>query len=190
MSEKPVIEIVEDDLPPLEEGGIEEGDEAAEPLYTFEQSLEDVTVKVPIKEKPNKKQVKVTFTPTTLKIVLAGQEIKSGNLTKRIHAGESTWYFEGKNFLVIELAKVKRDEWWDCVFEGDEKIDTSQLKPEDSKLGDLDGEARATVEKMMYDNAQKQKGLPTSEEQSQQDMMAMLMAQNPDLDLSQAQFNK
>ncbi len=39
--------------------------------------------------------------------------------------------------------------WWDCVIEGDPKIDTSKIKPEDSKLSDLEPDVRGTVEKMM-----------------------------------------
>jgi hypothetical protein len=41
--------------------------------------------------------------------------------------------------------------WWSTVIEGDLKIDTQKVEPETSKLSDLDGDTRATVEKMMFD---------------------------------------
>lgn len=98
---------------------------------------------------------------------------------RKVIGDECFWQLEDKKDIVVYLPKHNGMEWWTCVIEGHPEIDVQKIEPENSKMTDLDPETRSTVEKMMYDQRQKQMGLPTSEEKQNQSMLQKLMEQNP-----------
>lgn len=138
--------------------------------YYWTQTLEEVTVTIPLPPNTTAKMIDVSIKGTEFKLNIKGkasEPLLEGKWQKKVNAGECFWNIERdgeKSILSLTLEKTEGKNWWTCIFEGDIEIDTQKVEPENSKLSDLDGETRSTVEKMMYDQAQKQKGLPTSEE--------------------------
>jgi CS domain len=120
-------------------------------------------------------------------ITLQRADMHQGELPHPIRVDDSTWTLStsstGKD-VEIHLDKVNQMEWWPHVVTSAPKIDTSKIQPENSNLGDLDGETRGMVEKMMFDQRQKEMGKPTSDEQKKLDILEQFKSQHPEMDFS------
>lgn len=161
--------------------------------YSFTQTLQDLTLNVFIPNGVKGKDLIVDFTNHSLKVQIKGQPaIIDGQLPEKIKTEETVWTIDtvdGRRVAQITFEKIDKMKWWECAIVGDQKINTKKIEPENSKLSDLDGETRQTVEKMMFDQQQKQKGLPTSEEMEKQQKLKAFMDAHPEMDFSKAKFS-
>jgi hypothetical protein len=181
---------------PVETKEKEEDDNSPPPVgnggrtdkYIWTQTLKEVTVSIALPGATGRSVI-VDYTQNTLKVGLKGQPpVLDGQLVGKIHVDSSTWTLED-GVINLELSKVDKMNWWAGVLVGDPTINTRKIVPENSKLDDLDRDTRSTVEKMMFDQRQKQRGLPSSDELQKQEAIKKFMAMHPEMDFSQAKIN-
>lgn len=181
----------EDKLPaPVGNGGTTD-------KYTWTQTLSEVNVSIPLPASiTTAKQLSVTIEPNELRAATKDGSVVfvSGTPDEKIASDDATWTLEsekdGRRVLQLYLPKLNKMSWWKCVVAGDPAINTKKIVPENSKLEDLDGDTRSTVEKMMFDQRQKQMGKPSSDEMQKQAALKRFMDMHPEMDFSQAKVRQ
>ncbi|XP_050387790.1 protein BOBBER 1 [Argentina anserina] len=155
--------------------------------YSWTQSLQEVNIIIPVPAGTKSRDIVYEAKKNRLKFGLKGQPlIIDGELFQSIKPDDCLWSIEDQTAVSILLTKHNQLEWWKALLKGDPEIDTQKVEPEPSKLSDLDSETRQTVEKMMFDQRQKQMGLPTSEEMQKQEILKKFMSEHPEMDFSKA----
>ncbi|CBF81029.1 NUDC_EMENI NUCLEAR MOVEMENT PROTEIN NUDC [Aspergillus nidulans FGSC A4] len=173
----------------------EEAEQATLP-YKWTQTIRDVDVTIPVSANLKGRDLDVVLKKDSIKVKVKGENGEvfiDGQFPHPIKPSESSWTLEttskppGKE-VSIHLDKVNQMEWWAHVVTTAPKIDVSKITPENSSLSDLDGETRAMVEKMMYDQRQKEMGAPTSDEQRKMDILKKFQKEHPEMDFSNAKI--
>ncbi|KAI9807919.1 MAG: hypothetical protein M1825_005225 [Sarcosagium campestre] len=172
-----------------------EAAEQAKLPYKWTQTISDVDVTIPVPATLKGRDLVVKITKNSISAGIKNAEpIISGEFPHSILPDESTWTLEtlpsstNLKEIAIHLDKANKMQWWAHVVTSAPTIDTTKITPENSKLGDLDGDTRQVVEKMMWDQRQKEQGLPTSDEQKKADMLKKFQAQHPEMDFSNAKI--
>ena len=174
-------------IAPVENGAVHDH-------YRWTQSLQDLNVYIPVPAGTKAKHLVIDIKKKSLLTKVQGKDaVLDGELFAAVKLEDCFWSIEddattGGRLVSITLTKVNQMEWWKHVTTDQPEINTQKVEPENSKLSDLDGETRQTVEKMMYDQRQKAAGLPTADEQSKQDMLKKFMESHPEMDFSKAKI--
>lgn len=169
--------------PPLGNGGTTD-------KYTWTQTLSTLEVFVHVPPGVKAKEIVCDIGGDTLKLGVKGAPlILNGKMHSKVKPDDCMWTLIDNKTVQITLEKFDNMKWWNCLMEGDPGIDTKKIVPENSKLSDLDGETRMTVEKMMYDQRQKSLGKPTSDQEKQHELLEKFKAVHPEMDFSKAKIN-
>ncbi|KAI2620452.1 nuclear movement protein [Hypoxylon sp. NC1633] len=171
-----------------------EAQEQAALPYKWTQTIADLDITLTVPGNLKGRDLIVQIQRQKIKAGVKGQDpIIDGDLPHAVSTEDSTWTLtsspDGTKAVEIHLDKANKMEWWAHVVTTAPTIDVTKIQPENSKLSDLDGETRGMVEKMMYDQRQKERGLPTSEDQKKADILKKFQEQHPEMDFSNAKIN-
>ena len=113
-----------------------------------------------------------------LSIAFKGKEpFIQGELGEKIKVDDSFWSIEDRKYLMLNLQKAY-EAIWKCVIVGDKEIDPKTVD-NSKKIEEFDLETQGHLQKVLYEQERKKRGLPTTEEEEQQKLMEKVMkAQN------------
>ena len=139
--------------------------------YRWSQAVRDLTVEFDLKNKTKGKELEVIIKPTYIKVYHKTDKeiLAEGELYDRIRVDDSTWNIDNGKNLVLFLEKYEEN-IWKTIIKGDEEIDTSNVD-NSKKIDEFDEETQGALRKVMYEQNRKQRGLPTTEEEKQNEFL-------------------
>ena len=139
--------------------------------YKWDQTVFEVSVQIDLPRKMKGKELNVTLTRDHFKAVekANGNVIVEGEFFESVKRDESTWTIDDGTKLMLDLVKAD-DNIWKTIFKGDAEIDTSKVD-NSKKMSDFDEETQGGLRKVLYEQNRKQRGLPTTEEEQQNELL-------------------
>lgn len=129
--------------------------------FSWTQDIFSVTLTTQVPEGTTVKRLKISLKPKHFTIHLLESDNKTwqlhlgGETENEFDVGESSWELEDRRIVNVHFQK-KAGYWWECVFQGDPKIDINKIPPPQTNISELTPEMQNTVEKMLLEQAAKQ----------------------------------
>ena len=156
--------VVSEERPGLDTGDTYNG--GVTDSYRWSQTLNelDVQVDLPVNIKP--KDVIVNITNTHLRVSVNTADLQTlilteGDLPYKVLTDSSIWMV-ASGVIHVSLEKAK-ERMWGCVFEGEKEIDLTKVDAA-KDICDLDPDSQAAVNRVIFDQHQKNQGKPQSSE--------------------------
>mmetsp|Transcript_7689 Transcript_7689/g.18769 ORF Transcript_7689/g.18769 Transcript_7689/m.18769 type:complete len:157 (-) Transcript_7689:221-691(-) len=150
------------------------------------QSIDEVELFIKIPDGADASKAFVHSRPDTLKVGFGDNTIINGTLFERVKSGETCWSIEDGNTLHITLSKLQQDSWWKRVIDTDPSINPKKCVPAESRLSELEPSMQTEVEKMLWKQRMKAKGMPTEEEIKKKKILEEFSKRHPEFDISKA----
>jgi hypothetical protein len=142
--------------------------------YNWSQGVFDVTMQVPLPEGTKANQMDVKIKTKELSIGFKGKEpFIKGELCEKVKVEDSFWSIEDRKFLVINFQKAY-EAIWKCVILGDKEIDPKTVD-NSKRIEEFDMETQGHLQKVLYEQERKKRGLLTTEEEEQRKLMDKIM---------------
>ena len=153
--------------------------------FSWEQTISDVAIQVPMPEGTRARDVECTISKSHLVVKLKGQDAvidadypcdaRNGQeIWEKVRADECYWNLQpgtgGRAPQVAVYLEKERECWWKSALHGAEEIDTTKVDST-RQVYDYDGETQGAIRKIMFDQDQKRRNLPTSDEMQNEDML-------------------
>jgi len=155
--------------------------------YVWTQTLEEVTVYIPLPEGLRAKDLDVKIAANSLSIGQKG-DLPSGSaliapiegtLFAKIRQAESTWTLESTTHhsqkvttLQLILEKVQKT-WWATVLSGDTPLIDTTMVDSTRHICTYDDETQAQIRRILFDQRQERLGLQTSQQAMLQNLPPM-----------------
>ncbi|XP_074647596.1 nudC domain-containing protein 3-like isoform X2 [Tubulanus polymorphus] len=138
--------------------------------YSWSQSITDLDIRVKVPSTVQKgKQVTVDVRRKHLKVCVNDEVMLDDDLSWEVHKDDSIWSLVPGEHVHINLDKIQ-ERWWDSLIVNEEKINVRKIDAS-RPITDLDDEAQAKIEEMMFNERQKRLGLPQSHEKNVHDVL-------------------